>query len=37
MLFLTFPIAGFCKTVIPLYNAQVPNSLPTKDIEHWTT
>lgn len=34
ILFLTFPIAGFCQTIIPLYDAQIPNSIPAKDIEH---
>lgn len=37
ILFLTFPIAGFCQTVIPLYDAKVPNSISTKDPEHWTS
>ena len=37
ILLLTVPIAGLCQTVIPLYDTQTPNSIPTKDNEHWTT
>jgi len=35
--FLTFSMSGFCQTVIPLYDTQIPNSIPTKDNEHWTS
>jgi acetyl esterase/lipase len=37
ILFLTFSMPGLCQTVIPLYDTQVPNSIPTKDTEHWTS
>lgn len=37
ILFLTIPITGLCQTIIPLYDTQIPNSIPTKDNEHWTT
>jgi len=37
ILLLTVPITGLCQTVIPLYDTQTPNSIPTKDNEHWTT
>ena len=37
ILFLTISITGLGQTVIPLYNTQIPNSIPTKDNEHWTT
>ena len=37
ILFLTISITGLGQTVIPLYDKQIPNSIPTKDNEHWTT
>ena len=30
-------MSGFSQTIIPLYDTQIPNSIPTKDNEHWTT
>ena len=35
--FLTFSMSGFCQTVIPLYDKQIPNSIPAEDNEHWTS
>jgi hypothetical protein len=37
ILLLIVPITGLCQIVMQLYGTQVPNSIPTKDTEYWTS